>query len=461
MTLRRAARAMLVLLIVLSGVRAGLTAATPTPMFRVFLKDGTPLVCWGEYARVGDRLVLTVPVGTGTRTTYEFVSIPVDKVDMTKTERYAEAVRAAQFAATRGKTEYAELSDKLAEQLASIVNIPDPKQRLAIAESARQQLIDWAEGSHGYRSKEVSQLLQMFDSAIIDLRVAAGEARFAINLSGGVMPPAPMALRAAPTASETVDLALKAAAVADSDEVRRALLKRARAAAAALPKTDVRNVKLTAAVERQLAAALRVEIAYRRLDHDVRGLSGSAVDRGDVLAVDALRERVLRTDRLLGRQRPDDMRGLLEFLDRQKDAAAEQRLALDHWESLRSELRDYEKATAGLIRALDQLNPTLTAIAQMTGPPLTSLVTAERQTASMVAQFRELFAPEGASVAHSLLGLAFEQADYAVRARQRAVASRQLDTAKDAAAAAKDAHTRLVQAKDAMAKAMKPPKVTR
>lgn len=461
MMLRCAVRATLVLLIVLSGVSSALTAAAPTPMFRVFLKDGTPLVCWGEYARVGDRLVLTVPVGTGTRTTYEFVSIPVDKVDLVKTERYAEAVRAAQFAATRGKTEYAQISDKLAEQLSSIANIPDPKQRLAIAESARQQLIDWAEGSHGYRAKEVSQLLQMFDSAIIDLRVAAGEARFAINLSGGVMPSAPMQLRAAPTTRETIDLALKAAAVADSDDVRRALLKRARAAAAALPKTDVRNVQLTAAVERKLAAALRVEIAYRRLDHDVRGLSGAAVDRGDVLAVDALRERVLRTDRLLGNQRPEDVRGLIEFLDRQKDAAAEQRLVLDHWESLRGELRDYQRSTAALIRALDELAPTLKAIAQMTGPPLTSLVTAERQTASVAAQFRELFAPEGASAAHSLLGLAFEQADYAVRARHRAVDSRQLDAAKDAAAAAADARARLVQAKDALAKAMKPPKALR
>lgn len=453
--------ATLVCFFVLTVALGVVQAAAPVPMFRVFLKDGTPLVCWGEYARVGDRLVLTVPIGTGARTTYEFVSIPVSKIDMVKTERYAEAVRAAQFAATRGKTEYTELSDRLAAQLASIATMGDPKDRLAIAENARQQLMDWAAGSHGYRAKEVAQLLQMFDSAIIDLRVAAGESRFAINLSGGVMPAAPMTLRAAPSTRETVDLALKAAQAADSDDVKRALLKRARAVAAALPKGDPRTAKIKVAVDRELAAAVRVEASYRRLDHDVRGLLASAVDRGDVLAVEALRERVLRTDRLLGRQRPDDIRGLLEFADRQKDAAAEQRLVLDHWETLRGELRDYQRATAGLIKTLDGLSITLNAIRKMTGPPLTTLVTAERQTSAVVAQYRELFAPEGASAAHSLLGLAIEQADFAVRTRHRAVDARQLAVAKDAAEAANDARARLVQAKDAIAKAMKPPKAMR
>lgn len=461
MTCRGFVRATVLLLLVLTAATGALFAAAPTPMFRVFLKDGTPLVCWGEYARVGDRLVLTVPIGTGSRTTYEFVSIPVSRVDLPKTERYAEAVRAAQFAATRGKAEYSELSDRLAAQLASIAAMPDPKERLAIAENARQQLMEWAETSHGYRAKEVSQLLQMFDSAIIDLRVAAGESRFAINLSGGLMPQAPMQLRAAPTARETVDLALKAAAVADSDDVKRALLKRARAAAAALPKGDPRTAKLKVAVDRELAAAVRVEANYRRLDHDVRGLLESAVDRGDVLAVDALRERVLRTDRLLGRQRPEDIRGLLEVIDRKKDAAAEQRLVLDHWQTLQGELRDYQKSTSTLIRTLDGLAGTLNAIRQMAGPPVTILVTAERQTASVVAQFRDLFAPEGASAAHSLLGLAIEQADLAVRTRHRAVDARELSMANDASEAAADSRTRLVQAKEAIAKAMKPPKAIR
>lgn len=461
MTCRRFACAVLVLFTVVAGASRAVDAATPAPIFRVFLKSGAALACWGEYARVGDRLVLTVPVGQGARTAYEFVSLPVSRVDMVKTERYAEAVRAAQFAASRGKAEYAELRDRLAAQLASIASLPDARDRLATAESARQQLIVWAGGSHGYRAKEVQQLLQLFDSAIIDLRVAAGESRFSINLSTGLMPSAPVKLRAAPTARESIELALNAAAAADADEARKALLRRARSAAAALPAADPRTLPLREAIDRALSTTIRVESAYLRMDRDVRRLAAQAADRGDVRAVEALRRRVMTTDRLLGRQRPGDVAALLEELDHARDAAAEQRLVLDHWESERGGLVAYAHDTAGLIKTLDGLSATLTEIEQMSGPPVTTLVTAERQTANVVSMFAAVAAPEGMLIAHSLLGLAIEQTDFAVRTRHRAVDTQQLSAAREASAAAADARARLEQAKAALAAAMQPPRAIR
>ncbi len=460
MSCRRVVCALLMLLVAIVGA-SGAVAAGPAPMFRVFLKTGAPLVCWGEYARVGDRLVLTVPIGDGPRTAYEFVSIPVSRVDMDRTERYAEAVRAAQFAASRGRAEYAELSRRLSAELALITTLPDSKARLASAEGARQQLIDWAAGTHGYRAAEVQQLLQLFDSAIIDLRVAAGESRFSINLSATGVPATPVRLRAAPTARESIDLAVKAAAAADSADVRRALLRRARAAAAALPKSDPRNVKLKETVDREFAKALRIDLAYRRLDLDVRRLAASAVEKGDVMAFDSLRVRVTRTDRLLGRQRPEDMAALLASLEESRDAAAEQRLVLDHWETLRVELAEYQQDIAPLVKTLDRLAPTLKAIGAMSGPALTELVTAERETAAVVALFANLVVPEGMATVHSLLGLAIEQADLAVRTRHRAVELRQLPVARDAAAAAADAMVRLAQAKTALSSALRPPKAIR
>lgn len=448
-------------LFILTTTHVGVSAAPSTPLFRVFLTNGTALVCWGEYARVGDRLVLTVPVGTGARTAYEFVSIPIDKIDLVRTERYAESVRAAQFAATRGRAEFAELSDRLSAQLSALAMMPDPKTRLASAEQARQQLLDWAASSHGYKSKEVQQMLQMFDSAIVDLRAAAGESRFSINLSVDTMPPAPVGLRAAPTAAETARMAIQAAAVADSQDVRRTLLERARAVAASLPNREEKSAKIKATIDRELAAAMRLEITYRRLDHDIRELAAKAVERGDVVAIDALRERVLKTDRLLGRQRKDDVAALLESLDREKDAAAQQRLVLDHWEALRSEIVAYQKESAGLVKALDGLAPVLTAIHRMSGPPLTEIVTAERQTKAVSALYANLVTPESVAVAHSLLGLAVEQADQAVQMRHRAVETRELAKAKDASALAADAIERLNQAKAALATALKPPKAVR
>ena len=461
MASRRFVCALFVLFAVAAGASRAVDAAPPAPVFRVFLKSGAALACWGEYARVGDRLVLTVPIGRGARTAYEFVSLPVSRVDMLKTERYAEAVRAAQFAASRGKAEYAALSDQLAARLTLITTLPGAKERLAAAEGARQQLIAWADASHGYRAKEVQQLLQLFDSAIIDLRVAAGESRFAINLSAGSVPLAPVKLRAAPTARETIELAVQAAVAADADDARKSLLRRARSAASALPDADPRTAPLRETIDRALATTIRIESAYLRMDRDIRRLAEQAVDRGDVAGVEALRRRVTTTDRLLGHQRPDDVAALVQELGRAHDAAAEQRLVLDHWEGERALLVAYQRDAAGAIRTLEGLGATLAAIEQMSGPPLTTLVTAEGQTTDMVSRFAAVVAPEGMLTAHSLLGLAIEQADFAVHARHRAVDTEQLSIAREASAAAADARARFIQAKAALAAAMRPPKAIR
>jgi hypothetical protein len=462
MMLRRFISA-LVLVIVVAVSSGGTMSAgpAPVPVFRVFLKDGTALACWGEYARVDDRLVLTVPIGQGPRTAYEFVSVPVSRVDLVKTERYAEAVRAAQFAATRGASEYTALSERLSAQLAEIAALPDPKERLSAAEGARQQLLDWAAASHGYKAKEVQQLLQLLDSAIIDMRVAAGESRFSINLSTGRAPGAPPRLRAAPTTRESIALAVKAASVADSRETRLALLKSARKAAAGVRTKDPGFTALKALIDRRIAIEAGVDRSYRQLARDIRRLSTAAVDRGDVMAIDALRKRVLAADRALGRQRGDEVATILASLDTDRDAAAEHRLVLDHWESVRANIAEYQKEVASLVKTLDSLSATLTAIKQMSGPPLTSVVRAERQTAAMVSLYAAIAPPEEVSAAHTLLGQAIEQADLAVRTRHRAVELRQLAAAREAATAATEARTRMTQAKEALVAASRPPKAVR
>src|SRR6516225_3124993 len=50
-------------------------------LFRVFLRDGSTLVSYGEYARVADRVVVTLPVGAGSGGStpdLEVLSIPAD-----------------------------------------------------------------------------------------------------------------------------------------------------------------------------------------------------------------------------------------------------------------------------------------------------------------------------------------------------------------------------------------------
>lgn len=438
------------------AVVAPLSADVPAPIFRVFLKDGTALASWGEYAEVADQLVLTLPIGTGSRRTYEFVTLPVAKVDMAKTEQYAEAVRAAQFAASRGAVEYAELRLRLAGQIDAIPILPNATERLAAAESVRQQLLDWAATTHGYRAREVNELLNVFDARIVELRVAAGHTGFSLNLSAGTVPPAPPRLRNAPTALDTVSLALKAAAATDDDEVRRNLLTRARSAANRLsgPGVDA----LRAAVAERIAAEARIDRQYARLRLDVTRLAAEAVDAADARAIDTLRERVVGSDAGWGRRRPGQVRGLLASLDAYYAAAAQQRLVLDRWEATRQQLAAYQNEMRPFIAALEAQAPMLVAIQDLASTPLTSLVNAEEETGGMVTTFAGLTAPPDAAAAHALIGEAIGRADFAIRTRHAAVNSGQLPVARQAAVAAAEARARLAAARASLNALTEPPK---
>lgn len=458
MSFRRITGTFLVTVVMLLGATRAAADVTP-PVFRVFLKDGTALASWGEYAAVGDTLVLTIPMGAGAKRTYEFVTLPVSSVDMPRTEKYAEAVRAAQFASTRGAAEYGELRERLAKQLAAIPSLKDAGERIAAAESARQQLLDWADTSHGYRATEVHELLQIFQSTIIDLRVAAGESRFSINLSAGIAPAAPPRLRAAPTAAETVALALRAAAATGDEEVRKAILKRARATASSVP--GAAGSALRKAVAGRLAAEARIDSLYRWLRTDTARQASKAVSAGDARAVSALRQRIAKLDRGWGRKRPSQVTDLLASLDRSYEAAAEHRLVLDQWDSVRRELVAYQKQVSPFVVAINRLTPTLNAIGDLASTPVTGLVRLQGETASMIASFGRLTPPPAAAAAHGLLGQAIERADFAVRTRHTAVTTRQLAVARDAASAARAARARLAEAKSALASLNRPPKASR
>ena len=45
-------------------------------LHRIFLTDGDNVVSYGEYARVGDRVIFSIPLGVGSGATTQLVSIP-------------------------------------------------------------------------------------------------------------------------------------------------------------------------------------------------------------------------------------------------------------------------------------------------------------------------------------------------------------------------------------------------
>ena len=135
------ARRLLALALAPRVVASAQAAPPEATLFRVFLVDGTTLVSYGEYARVADRVVLSLPLGgTPAAPRLQLLSIPATSVDWDRTDAYADAARAARFAATRGPDEYALLQQAVARALSDIAVTTDADRKLAMAVEARQNV---------------------------------------------------------------------------------------------------------------------------------------------------------------------------------------------------------------------------------------------------------------------------------------------------------------------------------
>ncbi|MGH9204254.1 MAG: hypothetical protein ACRD2A_23755, partial [Vicinamibacterales bacterium] len=211
-----------------------LTASLPAaaqelrPLYRVFLADGTTLVSFGEWMRVEDRLVLSVPTTPGAGPgDLHLVSIPIKTVDLPRSERYADAVRATNYAATRGEADFAKLSGDVAHALNQIAVIPDPRERLKAAERARHSLTEWPGAHYGYRAAEVREIIGVLDGVISGLRASAGQAgqgRFDLALSA-TTDPVVEPLQAPPDHTEVAQQLMKASTLASSPAEKVSLLQ--------------------------------------------------------------------------------------------------------------------------------------------------------------------------------------------------------------------------------------------
>src|SRR5262245_1282887 len=79
-------------------------------LLRVFLRDGTMLVSYGEPARVGGRVVFSMPTAVAPNPPLHLVDLPEDRVDWGRTERYSNAARASRYLKGQAELDYAALS---------------------------------------------------------------------------------------------------------------------------------------------------------------------------------------------------------------------------------------------------------------------------------------------------------------------------------------------------------------
>jgi hypothetical protein len=459
---KRGLAAVLALAGLLSGRGAAAAVDENATLLRVFLRDGTSLVSYGEPARVGDRVVFSMPTDSTSNPPLHLINLPADRVDWERTDRYSEAARANQYLKSQAEIDYAALSSQLADTLNEVAGTTDPASRLAIVERTRTALADWPRSHYNYRSAEVRQMVGMLDEAIADLRAASGAGRFALSLTAFADPPViTEPLLPAPTLQQSIEQVLRAARVVDSSVERTSLLTTALAAIdrerGSLPADWVTSTR--PGVEAALANELRIDHAYRLLTDAVMATADRRAKAADVRGVERLLARVQLRDRELGGQRPEAVRALAAAVEAKLDAARQLRLARDRWELRLPVLTAYGTAIRAPIALFAQMKPALEDIKALAGSSPATLTALERGTSKLIELMGSIVPPEELAAAHALLVSAAQMAANAVSVRRDAILANDMNRAWNASSAAAGALMLGTKARTDIVALLSPPKL--
>jgi hypothetical protein len=411
--------------------------AADAVLYRVFLQDGSTLVSYGEYARVADKVIVSIPIGDSpSGPSLQLVTISQSDVDWEQTDRYTQAVRAKRYADTRGEEDYALLGARVTQALNDVALTPDPKRRLEMAEEARRNLVQWPSQNYGYRAADVAQLAALFDEVISELRVAAGQSKFDVNLVATTVVAPPMALLPEPTAEDILDQAVSAAKLATEPYEREALLRSVTASLEPRAKTDERAAALYARASKALAAEEKIGKAYKDLSASSLATARAAAARADVRGLQGIIERVLRADDGLGRQRPQETAALLASLDLRLDEARRLRLARDAWAVRLEAFATYRRQVALPIDLFRRSRAWLEDVKELAGPAPRALELLDQRLALGRRTLQLATAPPELASVQSSLGAAFQLAQRACLTRRAAVSTGDIKQAWDASSAA-------------------------
>ena len=467
----RSGRATGALIALVAAATLGAPAAQARPQdatavqYRIFLTDGSTLVSFGEFSRVADRVVFSMPlgsVGPSGAPGLQLVSISAGAVDWERTDGYVTSARAEHYAATRGDAEYSAVNAQVAWALNEIALTTDPARRLQLAEQARQTLAEWSRGSLGYRAKDASELAALLDEISSGLRAAAGADRFELTFVANVEPPPPVPMMPPPTLRESIEQALTAARLTDEPTGRIDLLRQAMrlldGSEAMLPAAWVVRTRVRTIGE--LSAELRIDNAYSTLSSSTLSAAGTYAKRADVRGIEGLIQQTLQADDALGRKRPDSMSALLSTLDARLDAARRLRLARDTWTLRAPSYREYQKSMNRALGRIDRIKAVLEDIRRLAGPDAAVLARATRQIDAAIRAAAGVRTPDDLKPAHALFATALQLAGNACRVRRQAVESGEIAVAWDASSAAAGALILLRRASDDLQRFLSPPELS-
>jgi hypothetical protein len=430
--------------------------AADAPLFRIFLMDGDALVSYGEFARVADRVVFSVPLDDNVETpTLQVISIPQSSVDWRRTDEYAIAVRAKRYADTRGEEDFALLANRVTQALNDIALAPDAKRRVEMAEEARRNLAAWPAANYGYRAADVGQLVGMLDDVVAEMRVAAGMNQFDLSLVSNSTPASPVALLAAPDLQQSLEGAFRAALVTSEAADRIAMLRTLTRQLNTAPKAAWTS-SLAVKVSRALVAELQIEDAYAGLSRRALRHAAQRAANADVKGLQQVIATALAADDRLGRRRPGEMTGLLAALDIRLDEARRLRLARDSWVVRLADMKAYRAATEPPRDRMLGFRKWLIPIRDLAGPDPKFLRPLEERAAAALNELGAVTPPPELQAAHGLFAASLQMTRQAASLRRTALSSNNIKLAWDASAAAAGALMLAERAADELTRTMSP-----
>ena len=435
-------------------------AAGDALLFRVFLKDGSSVVAYGEFARVADQVVLSVPVGGTTQDPrLHAVTLAASRVDWEKTDRYAASARYQQYVASRADADYQQLTDEVASVLNNIAQSTDRTSALAAAERARRMLTEWPRSHFGYRQQDVQDIVRLLDSAIARLQGSAPPPPFQIALvSAPEMALEPLATM--PSPREQVAQLLRIA-TGTTDVTERVALLQSALTLLATPGvvSGAAGANLRRSVETQLEREASIDQRYRRVSKDLLDKAMRASANADIRAVERVLERVTKEDRRLGQQRPDVVQALTSSVRTQLDNARRLRLLRDQWRSRQAIFREYQRSVGMDLVQLVKARPALESIKKLDGPAPDRLDTLNRMLRGGSLRLDRLLVPEYLRSTHELVIGAWRFAETAAASRLKAVSAADIGTAWEASSAAAGALMMLSLAQKELRLLTEPPKL--
>jgi hypothetical protein len=436
------------LVFLVSVACASAASAADATLFRIFLRDGAVLVSYGEFSRVEDRVIFSMPVGGGAdEPRLQVVWVAADAVDWPRTERYANSARFQQYAQTRGEQDFRALNDDVARVLNEIAVTTDRARAMELASRARAALATWPLTHQGYRQDDVREIVGLIDEAIAGLRASSGQTSFELSLVASLPAVELEPMLGMPSPAQQLDQVIRLAGLTTQPSDRLMLLQTARAmldegSAAVIPNAAA----LRESLEIRIKGELDVERRYADLSRRLVRASEREAARARVTGVEKVLARIDHEDQRLGRRRPDVVAALRATVVAHLNAAHELRLRRDQWLLRQDVYQDYQRMIGTQFIGLVKARGSLESIRRLDGPKLATLQSLRSRLSGGAERLERLRVPDELRATHDLIVGAWRFAENATRQRVDAVASGNMGRAWEASSAAAGALMMLTRA---------------